>query len=142
MAVFGCDGDGERLSKADYQAELSAVIADTDEPTALYTDLVVEPRPREQCAAGVATFENQVDALVDRVAALRPPERVEAIHDDFLAAARTSVERIGDVRDRVADGDVACGDELNRELYGMPSTREAERAIGRLESQGYVVFGE
>ena len=143
-AASGCGGGGEeeRLTKADYQAEILAVLEDADEPTALYTDLVVEPWSRQECADGVATLEDQVGELIDRIASLRPPAQVEATHDDFIAAARTSVDRIGAVRQSVAEGDVSCGRELNEKLYGMPSTREAERAITRLERRGYYVFGE
>jgi len=148
VAASGCGddssggGSAERLTKAAYQAKILAVLEDASEPTALYTDLVVGPRSRQQCAAGVATLKDQVSELVDRIGALRPPANAQAAHDDFVDAARTSVVRIGTVREEVADGDVSCGDELNRELYGMPSTREAERAIASLERRGYFVFGE
>jgi hypothetical protein len=142
LVASGCGGSDEPLSKADFQDEILAVIDDAAEPTRLYTELVVESRPREECAAGIATLEEQVDTLVDRISALRPPAQVQAIHDDFVAAARTSVDRVGDVREDFAAGEVSCGDELNQELYGMRSTREAERAIARLEAQGYFVFGE
>ena len=144
VAASGCGGGGEEepMTKADYQAEILAVLEDSTEPSGLYTDLVVEPLPRQQCADGVASLEDQVGDLIDRVAALRPPAEVEVAHDDFIAAARTSVNRIGTVREEVAQGNVSCGDELNRELYGMPSTEEAERAIARLERRGYFVFGE
>jgi hypothetical protein len=142
VALSGCDGDQERLSKAEYQARILAVVEDSAEPTALYTDLVVDSRPQEDCAAGVAALQDQVDALVERVAALQPPERVQAIHDDFVAAARASADRIGEVQQEVANGEMSCGTELNGALYGMSSTKEAERAIARLESQGYRIFGD
>jgi hypothetical protein len=141
VALSGCDGDHERLSKADYQARILAVVEESAEANALYTDLAADSRPRADCAAGVAALQDQVDELVERVAVLRPPERVQAVHDDFVAAARASVNRIGEVHEDVANGDVSCGTELNRALYGMPTTEEAERAIARLESQGYHVYG-
>lgn len=144
LPAAGCGGDSSavRLTKADYQARILAVLEDASEPTRLYTDLVVGPRPRQQCAAGVATLKDQVGELVDRIAALRPPAPVQAAHDDFVEAARTSVDRIGTVREEVADGGISCGGELNQELYAMPSTKKAERAIARIERRGYFVFGE
>ena len=84
-------------------------------------------------------MEDQIGDLVDRIAALRPPAQAEPAHDDFVAAARTSVDRIGTVRETVAAGKVSCGDELNRELYGMPSTAEAERAVPD-STRGYFVL--
>ena len=145
VAAFGCGSDDDeepRLSKADYQDEILAVLEDSNEPTSLFTDLVVEERSPEDCAVGVATLEDQLDDLIDRVAELSPPEAVQPIQDDFVAAARRSIERIGEVQEEVAAGDVSCGMELNDELYGMQSSNEAERAIARLERRGYYVFGE
>jgi hypothetical protein len=142
VALPGCNGDQERLSQAEYQNEVLGVVEDAAEPIELNTDLVVEPPPREECATGVATLKDQVDELVNRIAALRPPRRVQAIHDDFVAAARRSVDRIGEVREDVANDELSCGPELNQALYGMPSSRKAERAIARLERRGYFVFGD
>ena len=146
LGASGCGGDdassAERLTRADYQAEIQAILQDSDEPTGLYTDLVVERRPAQECADGVAALHDQLGDLIDRADELRPPADAEPAHDDFIAAARTSLDRIGTVHEDVADSKVACGAELNQELYGMPSTIEAERAIGRLERRGYVVFGE
>ena len=144
-AAFGCGGEEKaesRLAKADYQNEILAVLEDSDEPTVLYTDLVVEQRSPEDCAAGVAKLQDQIDALIDRVADLTPPEAAQPIQDDFVAAARRSVDQIGEVEEKVAAGDVSCGMELNKQLYGMQSSNEAERAIARLERRGYFVFGE
>jgi TolA-binding protein len=145
LVAFGCGSEEKeeaRLSKAQYQDELLAVLGDSDEPTTLYTDLVVEHRSPEDCAAGVAKLQDQIDALIDRVAELTPPENAQPIQDDFVAAARRSVDQIGEVQKQVAAGDVSCGMELNDELYGMPSSNEAERAIARMERAGYFVFGE
>lgn len=147
VAASACGGEAEsggeeRLTKAEYEAEIQAVIEDSAEPNVLYTDLVVEPMPRERCAAGVAELEEQIGGLVDRIAALRPPAEVEADHADFIASARTSVDRIGTIREQVEAGDLSCGRELNSQLYDMPSTREAERAIASIERRGYYVFGE
>jgi hypothetical protein len=141
MALSGCDGNQERLSKAEYQSRILAVVEDSAESNALYTGLTADSRPRADCAAGVAALQDGVDELVERVAVLRPPERVQAVHEEFVAAARASVNRIGEVREDVANGDVSCGAELNRALYDMPSSKQAERAIARLEGQGYRVHG-
>jgi hypothetical protein len=145
LAASGCGSEEEqqaRLSKADYQDELLAVLEDSDEPTILYTDLVVESRPPDECAEGVATLHDQIEALVDRVDELEPPEGVQPIQDDFVAAARRSLDRIDAVREEAAAGQVRCGEELNAKLYGLASSADAERAIARLERRGYTIFGE
>jgi hypothetical protein len=142
LAIPACGAEDERLSRDDYQAALIEIVEDSAEPTGLYTDLVVERLPEDECAGRLGTFEEQVDALVERVAALQPPAGVAEIHDEFVAHARESVERVGQVRMHVADGELSCGDELNDALYGMPSSNRAERAIARLEKHGYFVFGD
>ena len=90
----------------------------------------------------MATFYDQVNDLVERVAALEPPADVASLQDRFVAAARRSVDQVGTIRDQVKAGEVSCGPELNDLLYGMPSSNQAERAISDLEKQGYFVFGE
>jgi hypothetical protein len=144
VAVSACGGEdgSDILSRDDYQAEILSIVEDSAEPTSTYTDLVVERLPADQCESLMATFEEQVDDLVERVAALQPPERIEAIHDDFVAAARDSVDRVGEIRTDVGAGEVECGQELNDMLNGMPSSDRADRLIARLEQNGYVVFGD
>jgi hypothetical protein len=90
----------------------------------------------------MATFYGQVNDLVERVAALEPPSKVASIQGDFVKAARRSVERVGEIEDEVAAGEVSCGRQLNDLLYGMPSSDRAERAISGLEKHGYFVRGD
>jgi hypothetical protein len=87
-------------------------------------------------------FRDQVNDLVERVTALEPPSEVASIQDDFVAAARRSVERVGAIARQVAAGEVSCGEQLNRMLYGMPSSDRAQRTISKLEKHGYFVFGD
>jgi hypothetical protein len=144
VVLAGCGGgdDQQRLSKSEYQAAIQEIVQDSAAPTGLYTDLVVGSRPQEECASMMRTFYEEVNDLVERVAALEPPTDVESIQEDFVSAARQSVDQVGEIRDRVEADEVSCGRELNDQLYGMPSSDQAVQAISGLEKQGYVVFGQ
>jgi hypothetical protein len=146
VVLAGCGGGDDeqqgQLSKAGYQAAVQEIVQDSAAPTGLYTDLVVRSRPQEECANIMRTFYDEVNDLVERVAALEPPTDVRSIQDDFVFAARQSVDQVGEIRDQVEAGKVSCGQELNDQLYGMPSSDQADQAISELEKQGYVVFGQ
>jgi len=147
LAVVGCGNDDESrrepLSKSEYQAALFEILGDSSAPTGHYFELVSRPRSNgEECAELMSTFHEELSDLVSDVAAIEPPPDVAAIQRDFLAAARRSVERVGEIDAAVAAGEVSCGRPLNDQLYGMASTEEAERAMGRLEQRGYALGGE
>ena len=144
LAVAGCSGEDEEqepLSRSEYQEAIFDVVKDSTAPTKLYTDLVVRPRPEDECERMMVRFHHQVNDLVDRVAALEPPPEGARIQDDFVRAAGRSVDRVEAIGERVAAGRVSCGRQLNDLLYGMPSSARAERAMAELEQRGYFVRG-
>jgi hypothetical protein len=70
----------------------------------------------------IARFRDEVNALVERVAALEAPSEVASIQTDFVAAARRSVDRVGAIQRQVTAGGVSCGQQLNDLLYGLRSS--------------------
>jgi hypothetical protein len=131
-----------RLSRGAYQRRIDAIVLDTARANDLYTDLVAERRSVRRCARLMWNFTGEVGRLLERVAALDPPLVAARIQRGFLAAARRSWHRLEQVARRVAQGRVRCGADLNERVYGLPSTKRAERAIARLERRGCRVFGE
>lgn len=147
FAAVGCGDGGDAaqevsLSSDEYQAEIHRITADTKAATTLFFDVVADQRPDEECAELVSQLHDEIDRLIDQAADLRPPPDVAAVHEEFVTPAQESVRRVGEIQDQVESGEVSCGRELNGVLYGMPSTEEAERAISKIEDQGYIVFGE
>lgn len=141
----GCGGadEPEPMTQAGYQRALSTILSEDAGPAvALYDDLVVHPRPQGRCVTLMRRFDERVQQIVDDVSALAPPQEVASIQEAFLASAGTSAARVSEITDEVEAGRIACGDELNDVLYGMPSSARAEEAITELENHGYVVFGE
>lgn len=135
------EGEPAALSGAEYQASIMGTVADSANATSLYYDLVVRRRPQDECLELMGSFHREVEQLIERAAGLRAPRAVASIHARFVDAARESVGRVAEIESEVSAGELACGEELNDQLYGMPSTEEAEDAISDLEARGYFVFG-
>jgi hypothetical protein len=131
-----------RLTRRGYQRAIWRIVSDMAKPTRLYDALVVRGRPVAECSRLMWDFTGQVGGLLDRVARLDPPSAVAGIQREFLNAAWRSWRRLEEIGGDVAAGRVRCGRDLNDRIYGMPSTKRAERAIARLERRGYYVFGE
>jgi hypothetical protein len=130
-----------RLTRRGYQRAIWRIVADTTEPVRLYDDLVVHPRPVAECSRLMWDFTGSVGGLLERVAGLDPPPAAAVIQRDFLDAAWRSWQRLERIGGDVAAGRTRCGRDLNDRIYGMSSTKRAERAIARLERRGYIVFG-
>jgi hypothetical protein len=146
MLLAGCGSNGpgeERLTKAEYQQRLHNLVSnDQIAAVHLFDDLVTGPHPQAECGQKAEAFHAELEKIVAKVAALSPPEDVAHLQDEFLDAARESVDKIGQVAQEVAGGKLACGEQLNRAIYGLPSTERAERALNSIESKGYVIFGD
>jgi len=88
LALAACGGE-DRLSAAEYRAQLSQTCRAGDAAI----ERLGQPRPT---ASGLATFvEGGIRAtrpIVDRAAALVPPEELQADHDRFIAIGRETLE--------------------------------------------------
>jgi hypothetical protein len=136
-AAAGCGGD-DRLSKLEYERAIRALEEGKGaEAVRIYTNVVVEPLAQEECAAKAQELHDTLVDILDEVEDLRPPENVEALQREFLAAATESVDRVGELADEVDGGGLACGPPYNERVYGLSSTRRAQRVLVELEAMGY-----
>lgn len=130
------------LTREQYFAAVRSIV---DGPgrraSGLFGVLVVEQPPRE-CAAAARRFEQALDEIVDATAALSPPAHVAGLHGRFVVAARKAVGGARPALARAQAGELACGDELNAGIYGLPTTARAEAILAKIEAKGYVIFGE
>lgn len=144
--LYGCGSDDASetepaaLSEAEYQESIRGILTDSANASSIYFDLVVR-QPQNECAELMVSFHREVEQLIERAGALQAPRAVASIHARFVDAAGESTDRVGEVESEIVAGELACGQELNDQLYGMPATEEAEDAISDLEDRGYVVFG-
>jgi hypothetical protein len=145
LILAGCGGgtDGP-LSHDDYQAKLTAIVVGAEPAGRLFSKVVYQdpdhPNTVEECGRKVAQLRDELQRIVDEVADLSPPADAAESQRRFLANARISVASVGRTADAAARGDVHCGGEVNRRIYGLPSTERAEAAIMALEQRGYRVF--
>jgi hypothetical protein len=135
---------GPALTHEQYQQAILGILESEDMRTAsrLFTDTVATEYGREQCSQKVRAFHASIQSIVQRVDDLQPPADAVDGQREFLDGAQESVRLVGVAADDVAKGDLRCGMQLNRRIYGLPSTARAEAGITKLEKSGYFVRGE
>ncbi len=139
ILVAGCGGD-ERLSRAEYQEGIQSIVRRSVTAMRLYNDLTGSLPPRE-CATKARQFRGELDRIVDEVDELAPPKEVERLHENFVAAARESVGRVGELAGEVEAGKLGCP-AFEQQAYRLPSNERAERILEQLERNGYVILGD
>jgi hypothetical protein len=113
LGLPACGGEDEpaRLSAAEYRTQLDRVCRESDAAV----QRLGEPQPT---VAGLAQFVERgvaaVKPAVDRAAALRPPENLQATHDQFIANGRETL---------------AAGPRLVRRIRSADDVQGAARAV-------------
>jgi hypothetical protein len=144
----GCAGSSsaEPLSHDEYQAKIQSIMLGAEPAGRLFSSVVYQaadhPTTVAECGRMTAQLHDELERIVDEVDALDAPADAADLQRRFLANARVSVASIGRTAEAVARGEVHCGGEVNRRIYGLPSTERAEAAVTELEQRGYRVFGE
>jgi hypothetical protein len=139
--LVGCGGGGdsgdggEPLSPRQYQKAILRTLDHEPRIGGLYYELVVPPVTKEECERKTNALHDEAQQLVDEVSALNPPEEVAQIHARFVDEANQSVDRVGEISDQVAAGQLSCKD-MNSLLYEIPSNDRADQAISELEDHG------
>jgi hypothetical protein len=141
-AASACgDGGGDRLSKAEYEAQALSITRDLNAPASrLFSDIVTYTYPRATCADKTRRFRAVLAEVVERVEALRPPKDVADLQRRFLVAAEKSVRQVAAAAADVERGRLACGEPLNRRIYGLPSTDRAAAILVEYQRRGYFPF--
>jgi hypothetical protein len=148
VLLAGCGGSGspQPLSHDEYQAKIQAIVLGAAPAGRLFSDVVYQsaehPKTVAECGRKTAQLRDELQRIVDDVDALDPPADAAELQRRFVANARVSVASVGRAADAAARGDVHCGGEMNRRIYGLPSTERAQAAITELEQRGYRVFFE
>ena len=148
LVAGGCGGGPQkRLTHDEYQAKIRAVVRDAEPAGRLFSEVVWQggpgnPKTVAECGRKAAQLHDELRRIVNEVDALDPPADAADLQRRFVANARVSVASVGRAADAAARGDLHCGGEMNRRIYGLPSTGRAEQAVTELEQRGYVVFGE
>jgi hypothetical protein len=147
LGATGCLGRGSEdqpLTKDEYLARVRQIQQDAREADGLYFDLVVGQGlgDAKSCGAAATRFHDELERVLSEIQELEPPGDIEELHREFVGAARTSVDRVGEIAAGARGGNIHCGREMNDQLYGMVSTDRAERALEQIEARGYVIRGD
>ena len=102
---------------------------------------VVGDLSKKDCSDKTHELQDHLAAIMRQVEGLRPPEEAADAQRAFLEAANESVRLVGVAADDVDEGDLTCGTAMNKQIYDMPSTRQAEKAIDELVKLDYNVLG-
>jgi hypothetical protein len=143
-------GGGKPLSKIEYQARLTEIVNNQGQRASeLFNSIITyegfmeaSPLSKSECAAKSKEFAASLHDIVSAVEKLTPPADVEELQDQFLDQARISVAAVDQAARDAEAGSLHCGEDMNRRIYGLPSTEKAEAVISQLEHKGYFVFGE
>lgn len=145
-ALAACAGGDEApMTKAEYEREAYSIVEGLGgEASRLYSAIVIGFGSRDECKDDTTRFHEVLGEIVARVEHLRPPEEVEELHRAFLIHARESVAEVGRAAEDVRRGEIACGFDLNRRIYGLPSTERAEEVLSEYQELGYFpyLFGQ
>lgn len=154
ISVSGCGSSSsqqQRLSKSEYQQKLLEIMRSqaAREASALFGEIVlgdpvtgpIELRGRA-CSKSAREFAGSIHEIVDSVAALKPPRKIEVLQSRFLKDAEVSVAKVDEAARDAEAGQLACGRDMNKRIYGLPSTLRAEATVALIEKEGYFVFGK
>jgi hypothetical protein len=136
LGLTACGGTADRLSKPEYARRLQAIERSDEPSTGSFFDIAGHDLPRSLCVSETRDLQRALQKIVDDARALSPPEELKSIHDELLLNAQQSVDAVGAAADKVARGELRCGEDMNRTIYGMPSTDRAEQALQQLARRG------
>jgi len=142
MLLAACGGeDQEPLSKAEYEREALALAEGKgSEAAGLFFEIVTGLIPPDECKVKATRFHETLEEIVAEIERLRPPQEVADLQRDFLVTARESVADVGRAVEDVQEGDLSCGFDLNKRIYGLPSTDRAEAIVSEYHELGYLHF--
>ena len=143
FVVGGCgSSESPRLSHDEYLQRLREITSGRAAGTAshLFIKLVVDPGlPTPTCGATARLFHSSVDEVISEVAALSPPTDVADLQRRFVSAARESADLVGRAAGDATAGRLRCGRQMNRRIYGLPSTDRIDRMLIELREKGYII---
>lgn len=154
VSLAGCGGDGDRLSKEDYQQELAGIGAtlestfadvaaqldglNPDELSSLGDLTAFLEQASEQVGAGETALRNAADDLE----AITPPEEVEETHQKMIEALRLLAADIGEFADIVKEGDLPKINAFVAGLDELESGKLIQEATEEFKERGYDIQGE
>jgi hypothetical protein len=136
----GCGGDGDRLSKAEYEGRLNET---GNEIERSFDDLGdafqggADQTSLDDAAARIGQIQEQIRSEADELEEVEPPEDAEAEHEQFVEGLNGVADDLGEFRQAVEDGDVQAIQEFGQEFQESEAAKRLEEAGDSLQEKGY-----
>jgi hypothetical protein len=137
LALAGCGGSDEPLSKEDYEQEMREVAQGLEDQGEIPTP-GADPS-REEQAEVVEQIQERVREAADRFDDVSPPAEVEEAHSDYVAGIRGLADDMEPVAEAARTGDQEALLRFQEESpYPSPETRALiTSARGAFQRAGY-----
>ncbi len=130
----GSAGGGDRLSKADYIAKVTAVGDKMSTTLEGLGETQTDPK------AGAKQFSAMSEALksaADELAALNPPEEVQAAHEKFSEGISLLADEISKAGEGMMGGDMGAALTFVSGLASSDAMKKIQEAADEFEKAGY-----
>jgi hypothetical protein len=141
VACGGDGGNGDRLSKEEYEQEVSAIGQTFSEGLGSIAGASAPGEISEQFDEA----QDQLESIADRLEEISPPEDVEEAHDRLVAGLNALSGDLDDIGGRIEEAaaeaqeenDPAVLLELYAELSTLDSIEELQAVSQEFEEKGY-----
>src|SRR3990172_10500769 len=130
----GSAGGGDRLSKDDYMAKVTAV---GEKMSGTLEGLGETPSDAEAGAKQFAELGEALKGAPDELAALNPPEEVQAAHEKVSEGISMLADEVSKVGDGLAGGDLSAALTFVSGLASSEAMTKIQEAADELEKAGY-----
>jgi hypothetical protein len=138
IAAAGCGGGGgggggDRLSKSEFEAEMSSIGEDLQQASS-GVDLT-NTQDLDKVADAVATFKTKLESAADQVDDLNPPADAEEETGKIADALHAFADEFGKMEKAARKGDL--GDLQKAQQAVISEGTEAQKAAQDLKNKGY-----
>lgn len=134
----GSAGGGDRLSKDDYVAKVTAV---GEKMSGTLEGLGETPADPEAGAEQFAELGEALKGAADELAALNPPEEVQAAHEKFAEGISMLADEISKAGEGMMGGDLGAALTFVSGLAGSEAMKKIQEAAEEFEKAGYDIGG-
>lgn len=153
LAVAGCGGGADRLSKDEYAKRVAAAgdtLADTfttigSETSSLSTSDASSDEVLDQAAANIRKGSSALRSTADDLDDLEPPEDADDAHEKLVKGLRLLADDVDELADAVEDRKLEDITDLSAQLEDVASSEAGEllvEATDELKSKGYAIEGK
>lgn len=134
----GSAGGGDRLSKDDYVAKVTAV---GEKMSGTLEGLGETPTDPKAGAEQFAELGKALKGAADELAALNPPEEVQAAHEKFAEGISMLADEISKAGEGMMGGDLGAALTFVSGLAGSEAMKKIQEAAEEFEKAGYDIGG-